>query len=41
LFPTEDMHGTHELVFAWKGDLRKNMTEFLNYLQKELADQIV
>lgn len=38
MFPIQDEIGRHELVFAWKGELNKAMTELLNYLQKELSD---
>ncbi len=39
LFPIEDAIGGHELVFAWKGDLKKNTTELFNYLQKVFENQ--
>lgn len=39
LFPIDDNIGYHSLVFAWKGELRKNTTELINYLQKEFVNQ--
>ena len=38
LFPIDAEIGKHELVFAWKGELNKAMTDLLNYLQRELTD---
>lgn len=40
LFPIPNIGNSPEMVFAWKGELRKSTTEFLNYLQRELDDQL-
>ncbi len=39
LFPIPDLNDGHNLVFAWKGELKKTTTELFNYLQSILKDQ--